>query len=74
VARGKTTEVRPPDRTSDRYFVLIRELPLRPLRSDGELDQAIADFSVAYADQNERDYAAFVDALKSGRLIAQTDV
>ena len=40
--RGKTTEVRPPDRTSDRHLVLIRELPLRPLRSDGELDQAIA--------------------------------
>ena len=42
MAGGKTTEVRPPDRTSDRYFVLIRELPLRPLRSDGELDQAVA--------------------------------
>ena len=42
MARGKTTEVRPPDRTSDRYFVLIQELPLRPLRSDRELDRAIA--------------------------------
>ena len=43
MARGKTAEVRPADRTSDRYFALIRELPLpAPLRSDGELDQAIA--------------------------------
>jgi hypothetical protein len=35
-------------------------------------DRAIADFSVAYADQNERDYQAVVDAVKSGRLEAQT--
>ena len=37
-------------------------------------DRAIADFSVAYADQNERDYAAFAEAVKSRRLIAQTGV
>ena len=37
-------------------------------------DRAIADFSVAYADQNERDYAAFAGAVNSGRLIAQTGV
>ena len=41
MARGKTTEGRPSDRTSDRYFVLVQELPLRPLRSDRELDRAI---------------------------------
>jgi hypothetical protein len=35
-------------------------------------DSAIADFSVAYADQNERDYDAFPTAVKSGRLTAQT--
>ena len=35
-------------------------------------DRAIADFSVAYADQNERDYEAMVAAVKSGRLEAQT--
>jgi hypothetical protein len=35
-------------------------------------DRAIADFSVAYADQNERDYAALVAAVDSGRLQAQT--
>ena len=33
-------------------------------------DRAIADFAAAYADQNERDYEAFIAALKSGRLAA----
>ena len=37
-------------------------------------DRAIADFSVAYADQTERDYAAFSAAVDSGRLVAQTGV
>jgi hypothetical protein len=37
-------------------------------------DQAIADFSVAYADQSERDYAAFRAAVESGRLQARTGV
>ena len=35
-------------------------------------DQAIADFSAAYADQNDRDYEAFAAAVKSGRLTART--
>jgi len=37
-------------------------------------DQAIANFSAVYADQNERDYAAFRAAVDSGRLTAQTGV
>jgi uncharacterized protein (DUF2252 family) len=37
-------------------------------------DQAIADFAVDYADQNERDYAAFAAAVDSGRLIAHTGI
>jgi predicted alpha/beta hydrolase len=37
-------------------------------------DRAIADFSTVYADQNERDFNAFVNAVKSGRLVAQTGV
>ena len=37
-------------------------------------DQAIADFSVAYADQTERDFAAFTAAVGSGRLVAKTGV
>jgi uncharacterized protein (DUF2252 family) len=37
-------------------------------------DRAIAGFAAAYADQNERDYAAFAQAVESGRLEAQTGV
>jgi Uncharacterized protein conserved in bacteria (DUF2252) len=33
-------------------------------------DQSIADFSERYADQNERDYQAFAEAVRSGRLQA----
>jgi uncharacterized protein (DUF2252 family) len=35
-------------------------------------DDAIADFSAAYADQNERDYEALVTAVRTGRLVAET--
>jgi hypothetical protein len=35
-------------------------------------DRAIADFSSAYADQNERDYQAVIEGVNSGRLTAQT--
>ncbi len=34
-------------------------------------DQAIADFAVAYADQNEKDHAALGTAIKEGRLVAE---
>jgi uncharacterized protein (DUF2252 family) len=37
-------------------------------------DQAIADFSVRYADQNELDYGALADAAKSGRIEVETDL
>ncbi|MFI2102730.1 DUF2252 domain-containing protein [Isoptericola sp. NPDC019693] len=33
-------------------------------------DRAVADFAADYADQNERDYAAFLHAVASGRLAA----
>jgi uncharacterized protein (DUF2252 family) len=33
-------------------------------------DESITDFSQAYADQNERDYQDFVNAVRSGRLEA----
>ena len=39
-----------------------------------KFDRAIANFCVAYADQNERDYAAFAAAIDSGRLVALTGV
>ena len=35
-------------------------------------DRAIADFSVAYADQNDRDYAALKAAVDSGKITAKT--
>jgi uncharacterized protein (DUF2252 family) len=34
-------------------------------------DRAIAEFSEAYADQNERDYAALLDAVDTGRVTAE---
>ena len=37
-------------------------------------DNAIADFSAAYADQNERDFEAFNAAIASGSLIAERGV
>jgi uncharacterized protein (DUF2252 family) len=36
-------------------------------------DQAVAAFAVAYADQTERDHALMADAVRSGRLVAQTE-
>jgi uncharacterized protein (DUF2252 family) len=35
-------------------------------------DRALASFADAYADQNEHDYAAFRDAIDSGRITAET--
>ena len=37
-------------------------------------ENAIADFSAAYADQNERDFQAFNAAIASGRLVAERGV
>ena len=44
------------------------------LGDDDAFDHAIGDFAVAYADQTERDYAAFMAAIKAGRLEAQSGV
>ena len=37
-------------------------------------DQAITRFAAAYADQNERDHKALVDAVASGRITAEPDM
>jgi uncharacterized protein (DUF2252 family) len=37
-------------------------------------DQAIAEFSERYADQNELDYGALAEAAKSGRIAVETDL
>jgi uncharacterized protein (DUF2252 family) len=39
-----------------------------------DLGKAFARFAIAYADQNEQDHAALVDAIASGRLPAEADV
>jgi uncharacterized protein (DUF2252 family) len=38
-----------------------------------EFDEAIADFSESYADQNERDHQALVQAVRDGRLEARLE-
>ncbi len=42
-------------------------------KKDG-FEQSITDFSERYADQNERDYQAFAEAIRSGRLAAVENV
>jgi hypothetical protein len=43
------------------------------LGSSDVFDRAISAFSEAYADQNERDHAALLDAIASGRIRAQPE-
>ena len=40
------------------------------LGEDDQFDRSIADFAKRYADQNELDYQAFAEAIRSGRLEA----
>ncbi len=40
------------------------------LGKSDDFDQAIGEFALAYADQNEEDHAALVDAVRSGRVEA----
>jgi uncharacterized protein (DUF2252 family) len=42
------------------------------LGGNDTFDRALAEFAEAYADQNEQDYNALVDAVKSGRITAET--
>jgi uncharacterized protein (DUF2252 family) len=44
------------------------------LGSSDVFDKAISRFAVAYADQAEKDYQALVDAVDSGRIVAETGV
>jgi uncharacterized protein (DUF2252 family) len=41
------------------------------LGSGPAFDEAIREFAVAYADQNERDHATLVEAIASGRVVAE---
>jgi NAD(P)H-dependent flavin oxidoreductase YrpB (nitropropane dioxygenase family) len=40
------------------------------LGTSDKFDRSITDFSERYADQNQRDYEAFVGAIRSGKLQA----
>jgi hypothetical protein len=42
------------------------------LGNGSTFDRALRQFSQAYADQNERDYQALLNAVKSGKIAAQT--
>jgi uncharacterized protein (DUF2252 family) len=53
-------------RTGDRVAIAAY------LGSSDSFDQAILAFSRAYAEQNERDYQALAEAVKSGRIVAET--
>jgi uncharacterized protein (DUF2252 family) len=44
------------------------------LGTDGAFDNAIANFSSRYADQNQRDYDTFVKAIADGRIQAITGI
>ncbi len=44
------------------------------LGASDAFDQAVADFAASYADQIERDHAHLVEAIKSGRVPAETGV
>jgi Uncharacterized protein conserved in bacteria (DUF2252) len=38
------------------------------LGSNSRFDKAIAQFALAYADQNERDYKTLLKAMRDGRI------
>ena len=44
------------------------------LGTSAAFDDAITEFAVEYADQNQRDYRAFIKAVREGRLNAITDL
>ena len=44
------------------------------LGSGDVFDNAVANFAVAYADQTVRDHQALVDAVASGRIVAETGI
>jgi len=52
-------------RTGDRIAIAAY------LGSGDAFDNAVSEFAAAYADQNERDYAALVEAIRNGRITAE---
>ena len=43
------------------------------LGKSDDFDQAIGEFAMAYADQNEQDHAALIAAVKAGEIEAQVE-
>ncbi len=43
------------------------------LGKSDDFDQAVGEFSLAYADQNEKDHSALVDAVKTGKIEAMAE-
>jgi uncharacterized protein (DUF2252 family) len=43
------------------------------LGSSEDFDHAIADFAIAYADQNEKDYRRLLEAISAGRVLATVE-
>ncbi len=52
-------------KTGDRFAIAAY------LGGSDVFEEAVADFAASYADQNERDHARLVEAIKSGRLPAE---
>ena len=44
------------------------------LGDDDAFPDAVAEFAERYADQNERDHALFLEAVRTGRVQATTDL
>jgi uncharacterized protein (DUF2252 family) len=44
------------------------------LGDDDQFDRSISDFAKRYAEQNERDYQAFTEAIRSGRMEAREGI
>ena len=65
---GRVASARAHARSSDRIAISAY------LGNSTKFDNAVADFAEAYADQNERDHAAFADAVAAGRVEARTGV
>ena len=43
------------------------------LGTSKSFDQAIGEFASAYAEQNSADYRAFIEAIRQGKIPAQTE-
>jgi len=54
--------------------VVVGQRLMQAASGTDTFDRAIADFAVAYADQNERDYETFAKAVRIGRIAAPTGV